>query len=264
MPIPPHLNQVAYHLEVPAVANAAAIVTAIDTAILAIGWTYNGGTGYYKSPVDAYGRFVEISFDSSGGTNLKATLKDHLGRSYVAGSRINVTAGHNIEIWYSSFYIIILNRGNDHYMTIQKLVLDPEDGDAHLNDMVFSKTLQHDGASDNLTVRQWFAYSVEASAYNVATPVVAIFETASLGAGTFACGMTPIGAREWWPMLVFGNDGTGVVRYRGKIPNMVLVKNSLVAAYQKIPISINEGDTRTFRVLPITATLGARCAIRED
>lgn len=237
------------------------VQTIIDDAVteataLTPPWT-NPSAGKIVSPVDSFGRYIELQMTKISATVLEVVMTDPFARTLTRRANISgtVTCDFYIGQWH---FGLDWSSGEGYYACI--LDLSPEDGDAH-NKWVFV-TAPRDGTgtldiaggahnlSDGFVIRSAGTYARYSVGSNYIWATAANSEGGSGNVeGDGGANQTLAGSVIWSPIVVFGDSATNDFRIRGRIPQMLSTGKQHVSAGGEYPIPVDESTTGTFRVL---------------
>lgn len=237
------------------------VQTIIDDAVaeavaLTPAWT-NPSTGKIVSPVDSFGRYIELQLTRVSATVLEVVMTDPSARTLTRRANISgtVTCDFYIGQWH---FCLDWSSGEGYYACI--LDLSPEDGDAH-DKWVFVSgprdgvgTLDIMGGVHNLAdgfvIRSAGTYARLATGSNIRWIVPVVAEGGSGNTeGDGGAFQTLGGSVLWSPLIVYGDSATNDFRIRGRMPQILTTGRQHVGANSEYPIPVDESTTGTFRVV---------------
>ena len=248
MAAPTYLANNYNFLETAGQTDVANTITRIIAQALAMGWTNPSGN-IVKSPPNAVGQFIQLTFARIGATNLEMVLLDSLSRTFTRRAQPAATF---VERLYVNTQGMMIDFDNGEGLWASILDLSPELQDAH------DQFAIGNGSRTVANTLDSFYQVAGSEQLSSATPrVYTITQFAGLFVprGDLHSAASPQGiqslsqpgSRLWYPWIFCGPVVGTTNRIRGRV-FQALITDPTLPAQTEVVVPIDGANTATFKV----------------
>ena len=245
MAVPGYLASSYRYLKLTGVGDSQAILDALDTELEAASWT-DEGSGTYKSPVDADGRFFKITITRVPTTGLEMTVKDQNGtsvcvrRAYTSGvtSTVYIFVGQ-----YHLFIEIVRGSAAPEYLAAGILDFGPEN-QSQSSRYVYGGGKRNSATNDyNDYIDNW------AMIDNVTATIMARGMMLRPYSHDYAPLYTPGNNLIFHPLCLFATTASMTMAYAGRMYQTILLYNWACESGDIIAVPIDGSTLANFCVV---------------
>jgi hypothetical protein len=249
MAVPGYLAGAFRYLATLAVTNVSTIISDLRTELIANGWT-EPSTGIFRSPADAFNRYVDLTLSSLSATWVQFKVVDHYGSTIYDGSFYIDAIGTEVRYYTGPDYCYVeALRATPESALLFKPNADPET-DNGACPYPFYAWAWRTAAGGVTTNQQYPYYYVRPGSGAAAQLVGCLSQQIMFATNTvYGAGLSRSGAYTFMPSEVVYRVvvGTGADnRWIGRMPQ-VLNCASTIAAGSQVTVPIDSGVSGTFQ-----------------
>jgi hypothetical protein len=252
MTAPAYLANAFNFLETLTVTDVANTITRMLSQAALVGWT-SGGAGNIRTPVNAAGQYIDLTFTRVSATNMQMVFLDSLSRTFTR--RTQVPASFTERLYFNT-QGFAFDPGNGEGLWGSILDLSPELQTAHDQWAAGFGARTAADALDGL-FKTGGAEQLSSATPRVYTAVVASIlhpRGGIINSGAAACCFnSKSGSRLWFPVIQQGPVTGTTKRIRGRVFQMLFV-SGLEAAQTEFVVPLDGANTGTFKVLSFSSS----------